>query len=61
MYRKLITLALFANSLFSNIVNNPIWQSVSINPINSGLLRIDAKSMNAGERAVYEDIEIITE
>ena len=46
---------------FSNIVNNPIWQSVSINPINSGLLRIDAESMNAGERAVYEDIEIITE
>ena len=46
---------------FSNIVNNPIWQSVSINPINSGLLRIDAESMNAGERAAYEDIEIITE
>ena len=46
---------------FSNIVNNPIWQSVSINPINSGLLRIDAESMNAGERAAYEDIEILTE
>lgn len=46
---------------FSNIVNNPIWQSVSINPVNSGLLRIDAESMNAGERAAYDDIEIITE
>ena len=46
---------------FSNIVNNPIWQSVSINPINSGLLRIDAESMNAGERAAYEDIEILIE
>ena len=46
---------------FSNIVNNPIWQSVSINPINASLLRIDAESMNAGERTAYEDIEIITE
>lgn len=46
---------------FSNIVNNPIWQSVSIAPINSGLLRIDAESLNSGERAAYEDIEIITE
>lgn len=46
---------------FSNIVNNPIWQSVSISPVRSGLLRIDAESMNGGERATYEDIEIITE
>ncbi len=46
---------------FSNIVNNPIWQSVSISPVSSGLLRIDAESMNSGERAAYEDIEIITE
>ena len=46
---------------FSNIVNNPIWQSVSINPINASLLRIDAENMNSGERAEYEDIEILTE
>ena len=46
---------------FSNIVNNPIWQSVSIDPINTSLLRIDAESMNAGKRAAYEDIEIISE
>ncbi len=46
---------------FSNIVNNPIWQSVSIDPIESSLLRIDAESLNAGERAVYEDIEIMME
>lgn len=46
---------------FSNIVNNPIWQSVSISPVNASLLRIDAESMNAGERAAYEDIEILTE
>lgn len=46
---------------FSNIVNNPIWQSVSIEPTNSKLLRIDAESLNSGERAVYEDIEILTE
>ena len=46
---------------FSNIVNNPIWQSVSIAPINATLLRIDAESLNAGKRAEYEDIEIIME
>ncbi|MCQ2254159.1 MAG: hypothetical protein MJZ29_01555 [Bacteroidaceae bacterium] len=46
---------------FSNIVNNPIWQSVSITPINANLLRIDAENLNSGERAVYEDIEILTE
>ena len=46
---------------FSNIVNNPIWQSVSITPINANLLRIDAESLNSGARAVYEDIEILTE
>lgn len=46
---------------FSNIVNNPIWQSVSINPINANLLRIDAENMNSGERVAYEDIEILTE
>ena len=44
---------------FSNIVNNPIWQSVSISPIRSKLLRIDAESLNGGERAVYEDMDII--
>lgn len=46
---------------FSNIVNNPIWQSVNINPINANLLRIDAENMNSGERVAYEDIEILTE
>ncbi len=46
---------------FSNIVNNPIWQSVNISPVSSSLLRIDAESMNAGERVAYEDIEILTE
>lgn len=46
---------------FSNIVNNPIWQSVSIEPVRTTMLRIDAESLNSGERAVYEDIDIITE
>ena len=46
---------------FSNIVNNPIWQSVSIDPVNTSLLRIDAESLNGGQRATYEDIDVITE
>lgn len=46
---------------FSNIVNNPIWQSVSIDPVNTSLLRIDAENLNGGQRAAYEDIDVITE
>lgn len=45
---------------FPNIVNNPIWQSVSIEPVSASLFRIDAEMMNSGKRAVYEDIEIVT-
>ena len=46
---------------FSNIVNNPIWQSVSIDPVNTSLLRIDAENLNSGQTAAYEDIDVITE
>ncbi len=46
---------------FSNIVNNPIWQSVSITPVSTTLLRIDAIDLNSGQGAAYEDLEVLYE
>lgn len=46
---------------FSNIVNNPIWQTINIPTTTTKLLRLDALAINQGERAQYDDIEVIYE
>ena len=50
-----------AEGEFSNIVNNPIWQTINIPATTTKLLRLDALAINQGERAQYDDIEVIYE
>ncbi|MBP5679535.1 MAG: alpha-L-fucosidase [Bacteroidales bacterium] len=50
-----------AEGEFSNIVNNPIWQTINIPTSTTKLLRLDALAINQGERAQYDDIEVIYE
>ena len=50
-----------AEGEFSNIVNNPIWQTINIPATTTKLLRLDAIAINQGERAQYDDIEVIYE
>lgn len=50
-----------AEGEFSNIVNNPIWQTINIPTTSTKLLRLDALAINQGERAQYDDIEVIYE
>jgi len=50
-----------AEGEFSNIVNNPIWQTITFDPIYVGLLRLDCKRNTSGSRVLYEAIEVIKE
>ncbi|MCF0179632.1 MAG: alpha-L-fucosidase [Bacteroidales bacterium] len=46
---------------FSNIVNNPIWQTINISPVETKLIRLDAMNLNKGTRTCYDDLEVIYE
>ena len=50
-----------ASGEFSNIVNNPIWQTIKLNPTKVRILKLDADRLVSGERIGYGDIEVITE
>ena len=50
-----------ASGEFSNIINNPIWQTVEFEPIEGKIIRIDAERISGGNRVAYDDLEIITE
>ena len=45
---------------FSNVINNPIWQTVNFNPVKGRVIRLEADRME-GSRVAYEDIEILEE
>ena len=47
-----------ATGEFSNIINNPIWQTVNFNPVRASVIRLEADKME-GKRIAYEDLEII--
>ena len=47
-----------ASGEFSNIVNNPIWQTIKFNPIKVRVLRFEADRLASGNRMGYGDIEI---
>ena len=47
-----------ATGEFSNIVNNPIWQTIKFNPTKVRVLRFEADRLASGERMGYGDIEI---
>ena len=49
-----------ASGEFSNIVNNPIWQTIRFQPVKAKILRLDADRLASGERMAFGDIEIET-
>ena len=49
-----------AQGEFSNIVNNPIWQTINFEPVEATMLRLEAVTLSSGERVAYSDIEIVT-
>ena len=46
---------------FSNIVNNPIWQTVRCKPTRAKVIRVEGLRLAEGERMAYSDIEVIKE
>ena len=48
-----------AEGEFSNIVNNPIWQTVKIEPVKAKILRLDAERLAEGDRMAFSDFEVV--
>ena len=46
---------------FSNIVNNPIWQTVRCKPTRARVIRVEALRLAQGSRMGYSDVEVISE
>ena len=49
-----------ATGEFSNIVNNPIWQTLTFPATKVRMLRLDADRLASGERMAYDDVEVLT-
>ena len=50
-----------ASGEFSNIVNNPIWQTIKFAPAKAKILRLDADRLAEGERMAFDDFEVVCE
>ena len=50
-----------ASGEFSNVVNNPIWQTIKFQPVKAKILRLDADRLAEGERMAFGDIEVVKE
>ncbi|MBQ1759751.1 MAG: alpha-L-fucosidase [Prevotella sp.] len=50
-----------ASGEFSNIVNNPIWQTIKFSTTKARILKLDADRLAEGERMAFDDIEVVTE
>lgn len=50
-----------ASGEFSNIINNPIWQTIKFKPTKAKILRFEATRLAEGDRMAYSDIEIVSE
>lgn len=50
-----------ASGEFSNIVNNPIWQTIKFNPVKARVLRLEADQLAEGDRMAFEDVEVVTQ
>ena len=46
---------------FSNIVNNPIWQTIKFPATKARILKFDADRLASGERMAFDDFEVIKE
>ena len=50
-----------ASGEFSNIVNNPIWQTIKFGaPVRARILRLDADRLAEGDRMAFGDFEVVT-
>ena len=49
-----------ASGEFSNIVNNPIWQTIKFQPVKAKILKLDADRLAEGERMAFADVEVVT-
>jgi alpha-L-fucosidase len=49
-----------ASGEFSNIVNNPIWQTIKFVPVKARVLRLDADRLADGDRMAFGDFEVVT-
>ena len=47
-----------ATGEFSNIVNNPIWQTIKFPAAKVRILKFDADRLAEGERMAFDDVEI---
>jgi alpha-L-fucosidase len=50
-----------ASGEFSNIVNNPIWQTIKFPATKARILKFDADRLASGERMAFDDFEVIKE
>ena len=44
---------------FSNIVNNPIWQTIKFPTTKARILKFDADRLASGERMAFDDFEVV--
>ena len=49
-----------ASGEFSNIINNPIWQTINFQPVRAKILRFEADRLAEGQRMGYGDVEVVT-
>lgn len=49
-----------ASGEFSNIVNNPIWQTIKFPTTKARILKLDADRLASGERMAFDDFEVVT-
>ncbi len=48
-----------ATGEFSNVVNNPIWQTIKFPPVKARVLRLDARRTAGAEHMAYGDLEVL--
>ena len=48
-----------ATGEFSNIVNNPIWQTIKFPATKARILKLDADRLASGERMAFDDFEVV--
>lgn len=50
-----------ATGEFSNIVNNPIWQTIKFPATKARILKFDADRLASGERMAFDDFEVVVD
>ena len=50
-----------ATGEFSNVVNNPIWQTIQFDPVKAKALRLEAERLAEANRIGYDDVEVVTQ